>query len=112
MNNHSKQDVVTALSKLPTDVLVQLMHLYQESNREKLKKSDAESVFIISNIPEKVQEEVKRNAWQKIGFIFEKVLYFLSLLWYVVVLKGGTTHEKYDKRTVARKHHSARGQQK
>ena len=59
MNNHSKQDVVTALSKLPTDVLVQLMHLYQESNREKLKKSDAESVFIISNIPEKVQEEVK-----------------------------------------------------
>ena len=26
--------------------------------------------------------------------------------------KGGTTYEKYNKRTVARKHHSARGQQK
>jgi len=26
--------------------------------------------------------------------------------------KGGTTYEKYDKRAMARKHHSARGQQK
>ncbi|MBQ2794296.1 MAG: hypothetical protein IJF05_06345, partial [Clostridia bacterium] len=46
----------------------------------------------------------------KVGFIFEKVLDFLSLLWYVVVLTGGTTHEKYDKRAMARKHYSARGQ--
>ena len=31
---------------------------------------------------------------------------FLSLLWYVVVLTGGATYEKYDKRAMARKHHS------
>jgi len=49
---------------------------------------------------------------KKVDFIFEKVLDFLSLLWYVVVLTGGTTYEKYDKRAMARKHHSARGQQK
>ncbi len=46
---------------------------------------------------------------KKVGFIFEKVLDFLSLLWYVVVITGGATYEKYYKRTVARKHHSARG---
>ena len=40
------------------------------------------------------------------------MLDFLSLLWYVVVLTGGTTYEKYDKRAVAWKYHSARGQQK
>ena len=55
---------------------------------------------------------VKENALRKIEFIFEKVLDFLSLLWYVVVLTGGATYEKYDKRTMARKHNSARGQQK
>ena len=49
---------------------------------------------------------------KKVDFIFEKVLDFLSLLWYVVVLTGGTTYEKHDKRAMARKHHSARGQQK
>ena len=38
------------------------------------------------------------------------MLDFLSLLWYVVVLTGGATYEKYDKRAMARKHHSARGQ--
>ena len=54
----------------------------------------------------------RKRPTKKDGFILEKVLDFLSLLWYVVVLTGGTTHEKYDKRTVARKHHSARGQQK
>ena len=40
------------------------------------------------------------------------MLDFFSLLWYIVVLTGGTTHEKYDKRAMARKHRSARGQQK
>ena len=49
---------------------------------------------------------------KKVGFIFEKGLDFLSLLWYVVVLTGGAIYEKYDKRTVARKHHSRGGQQK
>ena len=38
------------------------------------------------------------------------MLDFRNLLWYVVVLTGGATCEKYDKRTVARKYHSARGQ--
>ena len=33
---------------------------------------------------------------KKVDSIFEKVLDFLSLLWYVVVLTGGTTYEKYD----------------
>ena len=47
---------------------------------------------------------------KKVGFIFEKVLDFLSLLWYVVVLTGGATHEQPNKRTMARKHNSARGQ--
>ena len=49
---------------------------------------------------------------KKVDFIFEKVLDFLSLLWCVVVLTGGTTYEKYDKRAMARKHHSRGGQQK
>ena len=40
------------------------------------------------------------------------MLDFLLFLWYCVVLTGGTAHEKYDKRTVARKHNSSRGQQK
>ena len=40
------------------------------------------------------------------------MLDFLSLLWYVVVLTGGEAYEKYNQRTMARKHNSARGQQK
>ena len=57
--------------------------------------------------------EVKENARRKkLDLFSKKVLDFLSLLWYVVVLTGGTTYEKYDKRVMARKHHSARGQQK
>jgi len=55
---------------------------------------------------------VKEKPREKVGFVFEKVLDFLALLWYVVVLTGGATYEKYDKRAMARKHHSARGQQK
>ena len=31
---------------------------------------------------------------------------FLSLLWYVARLTEGATYEKYDKRAMARKHHS------
>ena len=54
----------------------------------------------------------RKRPTKKVGFIFGKVLDFLSLLWYVVVLTGGTTYEKYDKRTVAWKHNSSRGQQK
>ena len=54
----------------------------------------------------------RKRPVKKPGFIFEKVLDFLSLLWYVVVLTGGTTYEKHDKRAMARKHHTARGQQK
>ena len=38
----------------------------------------------------------RKRPTKKVGFIFEKVLDFLSLLWYVVVLTGGTTYEKYD----------------
>ena len=51
----------------------------------------------------------RKDLAKKVGFIFEKVLDFLSLLWYVVVLTGGATYEKYDKRAMARKHHSTRG---
>ena len=55
---------------------------------------------------------IKENApVKKVGFIFKKVLDFPSLLWYVVVLTGGVTYEKYNQRTMARKHNSARGQQ-
>ena len=32
-------------------------------------------------------------------------------MWYCVVLTGGTTDGKHNKRTVARQHHTARGQQ-
>ena len=54
----------------------------------------------------------KKTPTKKVGFIFEKVLDFLSLLWYVVVLTGGTPYEKHDKRAMARKHHSRGGQPK
>ena len=52
----------------------------------------------------------RKRPTKKVGFIFEKVLDFLSFLWYVVVLTGSATYEKYDKRAMARKHRSARGQ--
>ena len=42
-------------------------------------------------------------------FNIKKTLDFLKVLWYCVVLTGGTTHEKYDKRAMARKHRTARG---
>ncbi len=50
----------------------------------------------------------RKKPTKKERFIFKKGLDFLSLLWYVVVLTGGTTYEKYDKRTVARKHNPTR----
>ena len=53
---------------------------------------------------------IKEYRCEKVVFIFEKVLDFLSFLWYVVVLTGGATHEQPDKRTMARKHYTARGQ--
>ena len=43
--------------------------------------------------------------------IFRFTLDFLSLLWYCVVLTGGATNGKHNQRTVARQHHTARGQQ-
>ena len=65
---------------------------------------------------------VKENARRKKpGFIFEKVLDFLSPLWYVVALteKAVPFHKpfwlvfcSFVKRTMARKHHSRGGQQK
>ena len=58
------------------------------------------------------REAQRKRPTKKVGFIFAKVLDPLSLLWYVVVLTGGTTYEKHDKRTLARKHNSAGGQQK
>ena len=54
---------------------------------------------------------VKENARRKKLALFSRKCWTLSLLWYVVVLTGGTIYEKYDKRAMARKHHSARGQQ-
>ena len=53
----------------------------------------------------KQRKDLAKKSW----IFFEKVLDFLSFLWYVVVLTGGATYEMYDKRTVARKHRSARG---
>ena len=41
-------------------------------------------------------KEAKKMLREKIGFVFEKVLDFLSLLWYVARLTGGTIYEKYD----------------
>ena len=34
---------------------------------------------------------------ENIRFIFEKVQYFLSFLWYCCVLTGDTVYEKYNK---------------
>ena len=53
-----------------------------------------------------VNVKTEKDPPKKPGFVFEKVLDFLSLLRYVVVLTGGTTYEKHDKRAMARKHHS------
>ena len=39
------------------------------------------------------------------------MLDFLPLLWYCVVLTGGTVYGKHYKRAVARQHRIARGQQ-
>ena len=39
---------------------------------------------------------IKEYSRKKVGFIFEKVLDFCNLLWYVVVLTGGATYEKYN----------------
>ena len=39
------------------------------------------------------------------------MLDFAEVMWYCVVLTGGATNGKHYKRAVARKHHTARGQQ-
>jgi len=58
----------------------------------------------------------KKTLREKVGFIFEKVLDFHSLMWYVVVLteKAVPFHKPFRlvfcsfvKRAMARKHHSA-----
>ena len=41
---------------------------------------------------------------------FKITLDFLSLLWYCVVLTGGATNGKHNKRTVARQYHTRGGQ--
>ena len=46
-----------------------------------------------------------------ISLLTEIMLDFLSLLWYCVVLTGGADYGKHYKRTVARQHRTARGQQ-
>ena len=51
----------------------------------------------------------RKDLAKKVGFIFEKVLDFLSFLWYCVVLTGGATYGKHYKRAVAWQHHTARG---
>ena len=53
-----------------------------------------------------------KKAEYKIIYIFEKGLDFCNLLWHCCVLTGGTTYEKYNQRVMARKHRTARGQQK
>ncbi len=70
------------------------------------------TAFTILTYQKLIRSKQRKAPLKKVGFIFEKVLDFLSLLWYVVVLTGGTTHEKYDKRVMERQHRSARGQQK
>ena len=40
---------------------------------------------------------------------FDKSLDFAEVMWYCVVLTGGATNGKHNKRTVARQHHTARG---
>ena len=57
-------------------------------------------------------EETKNKLSENSIFVFEKGLDFRPLLWYCCVLTGGVDYEKYDKRVMARKHHTARGQQK
>ena len=47
-------------------------------------------------------QQSKKTPTKKVGLIFKKGLDFFSLLLYVVVLTGGTTYEKYDKRAMAR----------
>lgn len=59
MSVYNKREVVAALSKLPTDVLIRLVHMYQESNKAALKLSDVSSTFQICNIPNDILEEIK-----------------------------------------------------
>ncbi len=68
-------------------------------------------IFLYAFTPQNLRRNKQRiSPTKKVGFIFEKVLDFLNLLWYVVVLTGGTTYEKNDKRAMARKHNTTRGQ--
>ena len=71
------------------------------------------SVLVLSlfSAPQNLRRNKQRiSPAKKVGFVFEKVLDLCNILWYVVVLTGGATYEQPNKRTMARKHNSARGQ--
>lgn len=59
MSVYNKEEAVAALSKLPTNVLIQLVRMYRESNRTSLKYSDSTSTFRICNISDDIMEEVR-----------------------------------------------------
>lgn len=59
MSIFNKEEAIAALSKLPTNVLIQLVRMYQESNRSVPKHSDNTSTFRICNISDDIMEEVR-----------------------------------------------------
>lgn len=59
---------------------------------------------------QKLSRRKQRKRLAKKLDLFLQNVWTFSLLWYVVVLTGGATYEKYDKRAMARKHNTARGQ--
>ena len=68
--------------------------------------------FYVASAPQNLSRNKQRiSPTKKDSFIFGKMLDFCNLLWYVVVLTGGATHEQPNKRTMTRKHNTARGQQ-
>ena len=54
-------------------------------------------IFLYAFAPQNLRRNKQRiSPAKKVGFIFEKVLDFRNLLWYVVVLTGGVIYEKYN----------------
>ena len=51
------------------------------------------------------------NKFKKCVIFFKTSLDFAEVMWYCVVLTGGATNGKHNKRTVARQHHTRGGQQ-
>ena len=55
-------------------------------------------IFLYPSAPQNLRRNKQRISPAKnVEFVFEKVLDFCNLLWYVIVLTGGGTYEKYDK---------------